>query len=260
MDNTGTDQTSDGDRHECFSLLAGLASVVPRVRLGSLVAGITYRHPAVLAKMAATIDHLSGGRFVLGIGAGWQLNEHAAYGIELGSLRERMDRFDEAVLVLRGLLGQQRTTVQGRFYRVVDAPLQPKPVQKVLPLMIGAKGEKRMLAQVAASADEWNCWSTPESFAHKSAVLNSHCERVGRDPKSIWRTTQAFVQFGARQPISDRHTAISGSTDQLVDAVGQWRAAGLNEWIIPTFGVPSPERAREVFARVMSEIAAQLPD
>jgi F420-dependent oxidoreductase-like protein len=257
MDNTGTEQPSDKPKHECFSLLAGLATVVPRVRLGSLVAGITYRHPAVLANIATTIDHLSSGRFVLGIGAGWQLNEHAAYGIELGPVRERMDRFDEAVAILRGLFTERRTTAEGKFYTVVDAPMEPKPVQSPLPLLIGGSGEKRMLATVAATADEWNCWSTPEVFARKSTVLDAHCEQIGRDPKSIWRTTQAFVRFDSGQPISARHAAIGGSVDQIVDAVGQWQAAGLNEWIVPTLGI-EPGPARELLGRIVRDVVPQL--
>jgi F420-dependent oxidoreductase-like protein len=255
MANTGTEERSDSGMHECFSLLAGLATAVPRVRLGSLVAGITYRHPAVLAKMASTIDHLSGGRLVLGVGAGWQLNEHAAYGIQLGSVRERIDRFEEAVLILRGLLSDQRTTVDGSYYTVTDAPLEPKPVQAPLPIMIGAGGERRMLGIVAANANEWNCWSTPEVFAQKSTVLNEHCARVGRDPKSIWRTTQAILRFDGASSNS-RFVTIGGSVDYVVDVVGQWQSSGLDEWIIPSFG--SPAHARETFSRVMTDVVPQL--
>jgi F420-dependent oxidoreductase-like protein len=256
MDNTGTEERSDLGKHECFSVLAGLATAVPRVRLGSMVAGITYRHPAVLANMASTIDHLSGGRLVLGIGAGWQLNEHAAYGIELGSIGARIDRFEESIEVLRGLLTEPRTTVEGKYYQVIDAPMEPKPVQARLPIMIGASGEKRMLGVVAATADEWNTWSVPELFARKSAVLDEHCARVGRDPKSIWRTTQAMVRLDESESVSPRFDTIGGSIDQVVDTVGQWQAAGLNEWLVPGFG--SPARARDLFARIMGEVVPQL--
>jgi F420-dependent oxidoreductase-like protein len=256
MANTGTEERSDAGMHECFSLLAGLATVVPRVRLGSMVAGITYRHPAVLANMASTIDHLSGGRLVLGIGAGWQLNEHAAYGIELGSVRERIDRFEEGTEIIRGLLTEPRTTVQGKYYSVTDAPMEPKPVQARLPIMIGASGEKRMLGIVAEQADQWNTWSTPEVFAQKSAVLDEHCERIGRDPKSVWRTTQALVNFDGPEGGQPPFVTIGGSVDRVVDVVGQWQEAGLNEWLVPPRG--TPEQARELFERVMGEVAPQL--
>ncbi|MGX7681796.1 TIGR03560 family F420-dependent LLM class oxidoreductase [Jatrophihabitans sp. DSM 45814] len=256
MANTGTERRSDAGVHECFSLLAGLATTVPRVRLGSLVAGITYRHPAVLANVAATIDHLSAGRLVLGLGAGWQLNEHAAYGIELGPVAERIDRFEEAVQIVRGLLTEPRTTLQGKYYTVNDAPLEPKPLQPRLPILIGASGERRMLAIVAAAADEWNCWSTPEIFAQKSAVLNDHCARIGRDPKSIWRTTQAILNFGDLDVDDSRFVTVGGSVDRIVDTVGQWRASGLDEWIVRSMG--SPDEARELFTRVIEDVLPQL--
>jgi alkanesulfonate monooxygenase SsuD/methylene tetrahydromethanopterin reductase-like flavin-dependent oxidoreductase (luciferase family) len=254
MFNTETEERSDDGLHECLTLLAGLAVAVPRVRLGSLVAGITYRHPAVLAAIASTIDHLSGGRFVLGIGTGWQLNEHAAYGIELGSVPERIDRFEEAVVVLRGLLTEPRTTVNGKYYTVTDAPLEPKPVQSRLPILIGAGGERRMLGIVAAAADEWNCWSTPDVFAQKSAVLDEHCDRIGRDRASIWRTTQAIVQLDKDD--DGGPVTIGGSVDQVVDAVGQWQLSGLNEWIVPGFGPPA--LVQERYHRIMSEVLPQL--
>lgn len=254
MVNTETEEPSDEGLHECLTLLAGLAVAVPRVRLGSLVAGITYRHPAVLANMASTIDHLSGGRLVLGIGTGWQLNEHAVYGIELGSVSERIDRFEEAVLIIRGLLTEWRTTVSGKYFNVTDAPLEPKPVQSRLPILIGATGERRMLGIVAAAADEWNCWSTPELFAQKSAVLDQHCAQIGRDPASIWRTTQANVRLHRRDDAGP--VSIGGSVDQVVDAVGRWQLAGLNEWIIPGFGPPA--QVRERFSQVMSDVVPQL--
>ncbi len=256
MGNTNTEERSAEGMHECFALLAALAVTVPRVRIGSLVAGITYRNPAVLAKSLTTIDHLSGGRLVAGVGTGWQLNEHAAYGIELGGLRERIDRFEEGLQILRGLTTQSRTTVHGKYFTVDDAPLEPKPQQDRLPILIGASGERRMLGIVAATADEWNCWSTPEVFAHKSAVLDEHCERIGRDPKSIWRTTQAFISFGPLDDTSHRHRAIGGSVAEVVDTVGKWHESGCDEWIVP--GLGPTEHARETFARVMSEVVGQL--
>lgn len=135
----------DGDILECWSVIAALAASVPRVRLAPLVTSATYRHPAVLASIASAVDQISQGRLTLGVGAGWQENEHAAYGIELGTLRERMDRFEEAVQILRSLLSQPRTTFSGQYFQLHDAPCQPAPVQDRLPLLIGGGGERRTL-------------------------------------------------------------------------------------------------------------------
>src|SRR5215469_5348604 len=137
MPNSPGIEPLDGDMLECWSVLAALAGLVPRVQLGSLVSSVTYRHPAVLAKIAAAVDQISGGRLTLGVGAGWQLNEHAAYGIELGTIGERLDRFAEAVQILRSLLDDPRTTYAGEYYRLQDAPNQPAPVNGRLPLLIG---------------------------------------------------------------------------------------------------------------------------
>src|SRR2546425_2448569 len=125
----------DGDKLECWSVLAALAATVPRIRLGTLVSSVTFRHPAVLANMAAAIDNISDGRVVLGIGAGWQLNEHLAYGLELGAPKERLDRFEEACQVITSLLRERRTTFAGRYFTLSDAPNQPSPVQTPLPLL-----------------------------------------------------------------------------------------------------------------------------
>ena len=254
MGNTGTEQRSDQHLHECFTLLAGLATAVPRVRLGSLVASMTYRHPAVLANIAATLDDLSGGRLVLGVGAGWQLNEHAAYGIELGSVRERIDRFEEGLAVLHGLTRAPRTTERGAHYTVTDAP--PVTTGRHIPVLIGAKGERRMLGVVARWADEWNTWSTPELFARKSAVLDEHCHRIGRDPRTIRRSTQAVLQLDG-DPATAPSGVVAGSPAQIVDVIGRWREAGLDELVVP--GIRgSADEARELFARFQSEIRPQL--
>ncbi|GLZ54464.1 LLM class flavin-dependent oxidoreductase [Actinomycetospora sp. NBRC 106378] len=256
MGNTGTEERSDVALRDCFSVLAGLATVVPRLRLGSMVAGITYRHPAVLANIAATTSDLSGGRLVLGVGAGWQLNEHAAYGIPLGPVRERIDRFEEGLAVLDGLLRRPRTTVSGRHYAVTDAPHVPAADR--IPLLIGASGERRMLGVVARWADEWNTWSTPEVFAHKSAVLDEHCERIGRDPGEIRRSTQALFLIDGTAPES-RSPVVAGSAAQIVDTIGRWREAGLDELIVPTNRGDVAE-GRELLGRFATEIRPQLDE
>ena len=171
------------DTHEAWTILAGLGARVPRIRIGPLVTGNTYRNPCVLAKMAATVDHISGGRVVLGLGAGWQENEHTAYGIELPPLAVRMDRLEEAAGIIKSLFTESRTDFEGRHYRVEGAPLAPKPIQSPLPLMIGGGGERRTLRITARFADEWNVWGTPEIMRHKMEVLDRHCDDVGRDPR-----------------------------------------------------------------------------
>lgn len=256
MGNTGTEERSDVALRDCFSVLAGLATAVPRVRLGSLVAGITYRHPAVLANIAATTSDLSGGRLVLGVGAGWQLNEHAAYGIPLGPVRQRIDRFEESLAVLDGLLRRERTTVAGDHYTVTDAPQVPAADR--IPLLIGASGEQRMLGVVARWADEWNTWSTPEVFAHKSAVLDEHCERIGRDPGEIRRSTQALFLIDGTAPES-RSPVVAGSVAQIVDTIGRWREAGLDELIVPTIRDDAAQ-GQELLGRFATEIRPQLDD
>ena len=234
---------------ECFSTLAGLAAAVPRVRLGSLVAGITYRHPAVLANIAAGIDRISGGRFVLGVGAGWQVNEHEAYGIDLGSVRERIDRFAEACEVLTGLRDQERTTFSGQHYRLSDAPLEPK-AQGDLPVLIGSSGPNRMAALVARFADEWNTWGTPELFAERSAHVSRALDAADRDPSTLQRSTQALVflgpdgakvaeDFGAIRP------SIGGTPAQLVETVGRYAEAGVDELIFPDFTLGGQAQALE---------------
>jgi F420-dependent oxidoreductase-like protein len=167
--------------------LAALAQATRRLRLGTLVTGIHYRHPAVLANMAATLDIVSGGRLEIGIGAGWNEEESGAYGIELGSRRERSDRFEEACEVIVGLLTQATTTFKGRYYQVSKARNEPKSVQRPHPpICIGGSGERRTLRTAARFSQHWNfVGGTPEEFACKREILYQHCEDLGRDPREI---------------------------------------------------------------------------
>ena len=178
---------SSGPCLEGWSTLTALAQATTRLRLGTLVTGVHYRHPAVLANMAAAVDIISGGRLELGIGAGWNEEESGAYGIELGSIKERFDRFEEACEVLKGLLSQEKTTFDGKFYHLKDARNEPKGPQKPHPpICIGGSGEKRTLRITAKYADHWNfVGGPPEEFARKRDVLASHCADIGRDPKEI---------------------------------------------------------------------------
>jgi len=233
MPNTTTDQKMYGPMLECGSLVAALGSVLPRVRIGTLVYGNTYRHPAVLANMAATVDQITGGRFTLGVGAGWQINEHAEYGIELPPVKQRLDRFVEALQVLHGLLRQPTTTLDGEYYQLTDAVCEPKPVQGPLPILIGGGGERRMLRIVARYADMWNTWGKPDLIARKSALLDDYCAELGRDPKSIARTAQALMVVDGPLPEGLPVPIIGGSAGQLAETIAEYREIGLDELIVP---------------------------
>ena len=173
----------------CFegpTTMAAMAAHTSKVRVAILVSGVTYRHPAVAANIAATIDHISGGRAEYGIGAAWMEDEHRQYGIPFPRLGVRMDMLDEACRVMRGLWTQPRFSFEGEHYRLHDARMEPKPVQERLPLIIGGDGEKRTLRIVAEHADVWNTGLHElETFRHKLDVLARHCEAVGRDPATI---------------------------------------------------------------------------
>lgn len=182
---------------EGWTLLAALSQQTRRIRLGVMVSGNTYRHPAVLANAAATLDVVSGGRLELGLGAGWNEQEHAAYGIDLPPLTERFDRLEEACAVLDGLLTRPEVDLDGRYYRLRAARCEPKPVQRPRPpLVIGGRGERRTLRIAARWADQWNYPSGPvEDFRRKVDVLHAHCEEIGRDPAAIEVSVQ--VDAGA---------------------------------------------------------------
>jgi alkanesulfonate monooxygenase SsuD/methylene tetrahydromethanopterin reductase-like flavin-dependent oxidoreductase (luciferase family) len=170
-----------GDSLECLSALAALAASVPRIRLGSIVLGNTYRHPAVLAKTLTNIDIISGGRLIAGIGGAWQQNEHEAYGIPFYTVGERLARLDEACQVLKALWTQDRATFKGRYCQLSDAPASPEPVQRPYPeLLIGGGGEKVTLKIAAKHADHWNTWGGPRILKAKNAILDAHCATVGR--------------------------------------------------------------------------------
>jgi len=181
---------------EGWTALIALAQATRRVRLGTLVTGIHYRHPAVLANMASTLDIISGGRLELGIGAGWNEQESGAYGIELGTPRQRSDRFEEACEVLVGLLSQETTTFKGEYYQVIDARNEPKGVQQPHPpICIGGSGERRTLRTAARFAQHWNfVGGTPEQFARKREVLHAHCHDLGRDPEEILLSSHVMFE------------------------------------------------------------------
>ncbi len=180
----------DGPNLEAWTMLAALAQATTRLRLGAMVNGMHHRHPAVTANMAATLDIISGGRLELGIGAGWNEMESGAYGIELGSLRQRFDRFDEGVEIVRSLLDNRVTNFQGEYFTVTEAWCEPKPVQAKLPLVIGGKGRKRTLRTAARWADQWDMTfpAAPADWLALDETLRAHCDAIGRDPGEITRS------------------------------------------------------------------------
>ncbi len=171
-------------------MLAALAQATSRLRVGAMVNGMHHRHPAVTANMAATLDHISNGRFELGIGAGWNFMESAAYGIDLGTPKERSDRFEEGLEVVVSLLANTTTTHEGVYYSLTDAWCEPKPVQDRIPIVVGGQGRKRTLRTAARLADQWDMTfpDKPSDWIELDAVLRSHCEDVGRDQAEIARS------------------------------------------------------------------------
>lgn len=235
-------EDTSGPTSECWTTLAALAASVPRIRLGALVTGNTYRHPAVLAKMAANVDNISGGRCVLGLGAGWQENEHRAYGINFSTLGGRMNRFEEACQVVTGLFSNEQTTFAGKHYQLTDAPLAPKPVQKPLPLLIGGGGEQRTLRIAAKYANEWNVWGTPEVLKHKGGILDQYCREIDRDPKTIAHSAQGMLMLTDDAAMVERMKAagrpvIGANGPQVRALVEQYAEAGVDELIIPDFNL-----------------------
>ena len=255
MPNTGDTTPARGDVYECWALLPALAAVTERVRIGTLVSPTSIHHPALLAKRAATIDQLSGGRFVLGLGAGWQLNEHHAYGIELEPPGKRVSRFEEAITIVRSMLADDTTTFSGEFYNFIDAPADPKPVQAPLPLLVGTRGP-RMLRITARHANEWNTWHAPD-LADRIQALAQACEKTGRDPATMWRSVNALIDLGGSAP-SGR--TLAGSAQQLIDQLGQYAGLGFDEFILPdaNLGATVAERADQL-ARIKAEVFDQLP-
>lgn len=246
---------------EATAALPALAMATERVRLGSLVLGNTYRHPAVVASWAATVDQLSGGRLLLGVGAGWQENEHEQYGIRLPPPGERIDRFEEACRIWHGLLRQPTTTLDGAHYQLADAICEPKPVQSPLPLLIGGKGN-RMMGVVARHADEWNMWGLADDIAERSAVLDQRCEAIGRDPASIKRSAQALIlltddpaKAATFLESTGGRAAIGGTTDAVVEAVAAWQAAGLDEVIVPDFTLGRGSRKLDRMDAIIEQVA-----
>jgi F420-dependent oxidoreductase-like protein len=228
---------SSEDCLEGWVTLTALLARTRRVRGGVLVSGMVYRHPGLLANMAATLDHTSDGRLELGVGAGWNEEECSAYGLELGSMRERFDRFAEGLEVIESLLTQERTTFQGRWYQLNDAMCWPKPVQPRLPLCMGGRGRTRTVPLAGRFAQHWNySGSDPAEFADLRGVLAEHAAVHGRDVADI--TCSAIVRY-------------AGDAAALRHDVAAFAAVGVDLSIV---SVP-----KDAPASVVHDIAAALP-
>lgn len=266
MPNTGDRSFAPGDSHECWAMLPAIAAVTERVRVGSLVAPTSVHHPAVLANRATTIDHLSNGRMVLGVGAGWQINEHHAYGIDLEPPGQRVTRFDEAIQIMRSMLANDRTTFNGSVYQVVDAPCDPKPVQRPLPILVGT-GSPRMLRITATFADEWNTWGHLELARNRRQKFAEACESAGRDAGGMHTSVNAMVLLtddaaAAAQAVANTPgRMIAGTASQLVDTLGSYGAMGFDEFIIPDWNLGGTHNERiEALDRLRTDVFSQVSD
>ena len=257
---------------EAYSTLAGIAAKTSRVKLGTLVTGVTYRHPAVLAKQVTTLDVISKGRAIFGIGAAWNEDEHAGYGIEFPPIARRMDRLDEAVQIAKLMFTEDRPSFEGKFYRIDRALNVPRPIQKGGPkILIGGGGEKRTLRILAKHGDIGHWFGGPlEELKRKKAVFEEHCAAVGRDPKDVMLTLGVgVVLVGSEregkaileQIPEERRPMIRVMTfDQAPDFLRTYLDAGFggftfNNPTLPT--IEAIERAGEVIKAVRgSSVAA----
>ena len=259
MPNTSDGTPARGDTYECWALLPALAAVTERVRIGTLVSPTSIHHPALLAKRASAIDRLSNGRMVLGLGAGWQVNEHHAYGIELEPPGKRVSRFEESIQIVRSMLSveSESTTFHGAYYDITEAPCDPKPLQSPLPLLVGTRGP-RMLRITARHADEWNTWATPEQAGVHRAALVETCQNAGRDPQTMRTSVNAFVDLDGTAPPPGR-AALFGSAQQLVDQFGRYAELGFDEFILPDWNLgPDPSARADKLARIKTEVFDQV--
>ncbi|MDP6605159.1 MAG: LLM class F420-dependent oxidoreductase [Dehalococcoidia bacterium] len=234
---------------ETFISFVLVAEESSRIRFGPMVASATFRHPSLLARMAAQIDVLSGGRFICGIGAGWNVPEHESFGLPFPSVGERIDRLDEQIRVLKALWADEPANFEGKHFQLKDAVCYPKPIQQPLPMLVGGGGEKRTLRIVAEHADEWNfVGGDLDTYNHKREVLEQHCADVGRDPAEIRHSQMAGFVIGKddaavsahADEIKARNPVFAGtSTGELLDRL---RTRG--GWLVGTPGEVVEEMGR----------------
>ena len=222
-----------GASFEGWTTLAAMAVVVRRARVGCMVTGVTYRHPAVLANMAVTVDHISGGRLEFGIGAAWHEPEHRGYGIDFPSAGTRVAMLDEALAAIKMLWTQDVSNLEGRFYRLADARCVPKPVQRPHPPIVVGGTQPKMLRVIARHADEWNTpgLAGPDEWARVSKMLDEACAEVGRDPREVRRSVQLFL-----------HPAQEGQVDALLGTLPLYEQAGCQHVVLSFYQPPTTEQ------------------
>ncbi|HEY8655514.1 MAG TPA: TIGR03560 family F420-dependent LLM class oxidoreductase [Candidatus Limnocylindria bacterium] len=254
-----------GPNFEGWQVLAAFAAMTERVQIAMLVTGNTYRHPAVLANMASTLDHISHGRAVLGIGAAWNEHEHNMYGIPFDTPGIRLAKLAEAATIIRGLLDEGTVTFVGKHYQLTNATLGTRPVQKRLPILVGGGGEQKTLRITARHADWWHGFGDAAVIRHKLEVLRRHCEEVGRDPSKIMPTaggsifvtddpnaidarTRAMMQRNRAASINP--IANSGSPDKIAARLVTLYEAGIRGFL---FGM-TPPYDQATIERAMTEV------
>ena len=240
---------SSDPKLEGWTTLAAAAAVTTRVRLGLLVAANTIRNPGLTAKLATTLDQISDGRAILGLGGGWFEEEHTAFGLDFGSgFGERLDRLAESVEIVRRLLDGERFSHEGRFYRFRDALAAPRPIQAHLPILIGGSGPQKTLRIVARHADLWNAYGSPESLSASDAILRDRCDEIGRDPDEIERTVNLNVVVRSSRPEAERVWAgyvaahrprdgegrlvVGGPVEEVAAALAEYAAVGFRHPIL----------------------------
>ena len=227
---------------EGWTLLAALAARTERLRLGVLVSSNTFRHPALLAKEAVTVDHVSSGRLELGLGAGWYAPEHEMYGLALDRPGALVERYREAVEVVDRLLRADVVSYEGQHYQLREAVFRPGPIQRPRPPLTLGAHRPRMLAIVARHADRWNSFGSVEEMRERNARLDDACAVIGRDPRAIRRSLYGWASMMARDPFA--------SVDAFAEMVGRYREAGVEEFLID---MPEPAQYD-----VLDKIAADL--
>lgn len=254
-----------GPNFEGWQILAAWGAITKRVKISMLVTGNTYRHPAVLANMAATLDHITNGRAILGLGAAWHEAEHAMYGIPFDTVPIRLAKMREAARIVRSLLDNEHTTIAGKHYQITDAICEPKPIQKRLPLLIGGGGEQVTLKVVARHADYWHGFGPPETIKHKLEVLKRHCDEVGRDFSEIMplaggpclvRDSSDAVETRLKEVATnnrvtrDVQATLAGTPDFIAEKMAAWWKVGVRGFI---FNMHAPHD-RETIERIISEV------
>ncbi len=253
---------------EGWTSLAAVAAATSRATLGLLVAANTFRHPGLTAKIATTLDHMSEGRSIVGLGAGWFEREHEAFGLDFGDgVGERLDRLGEAVPLIRRLLDGERVTHEGRHYVMTDAVCEPRPIQARLPILIGGSGPRKTLPLVARYADIWNAYGSPETLAAADAILRDACAAAGRDERTIERTTNLNVVVRRDRSEADEAWAgwreihspprdelsVGGSPAEVAEALRAYRAVGF-EHVIFVFRSPFDLETMDRVADLRAEL------